>query len=58
MDIKDNEVETPELIASRIENITNAAGRKALALRASRLRILDAAAKRGGPQNAGIGGGA
>jgi len=30
VDIKDNEVETPELIASRIENITNILGEKRL----------------------------
>ena len=46
IDIKDNEVESRELIASRIEKIAKTIGVERLALRAPGLRILDAAAQR------------
>ncbi len=55
IDIKDNEVETPELIASRIETRGENPGAGAASLCSSRLRILDAAAQCGGPQDARAG---
>ena len=55
IDIKDNEVESPDLIASRIEHIAKVLGPETAALCASRLRILDAATQCGGPQDARTG---
>ena len=43
IDIKDNEVETPEEVARRIERAASSAGRRADRVRPSRLRLLDAA---------------
>ncbi len=46
VDIKDNEVETAETIAERIELAAGIVGRWASAFHSSRLRLLDAAAER------------
>ena len=58
VDVKVNHVETAEEIARRIECAEKAAGAGARRLGASRLRLLDAQAVGGGPQDRGAGEGA
>ena len=56
VDIKDNEVEAADLIASRIEQAAKISGRGTHPLHQSRLRVLDALPQCCGPQDAGTGG--